>query len=250
MKYIIDLTAVFILLLFVSLSAQTQEEIIINNNLKIIPITENTYRHVSNLNFNGYIVPCNGLLFIDNNECLVVDTPPDDSLTINLIDWIKKNKKVKIIGIVATHWHNDCAGGLQAFHSENVPSYSLKFTRDTLMIQNLPAPENIFTDSMKIKVGGKFAELYYPGPGHAKDNIVVWLEDEKILFGGCLVKEFKSKSIGYIGDAELNLWDKSLEKVKNKFNDAKTIIPGHGDTGNLELIDKSIKIVLNYKNKK
>ena len=242
------LNALLIILFFTTLLAQPKE-IIVNDGLTIIPISHNSYRHISYVDYKGSKVPCNGLLYFNDNECLVVDTPISDSVSQELINWIRENKKVRIIGVVATHWHDDAAGGLQAFHNENIPSYSLEFTRDTLIIQNLPATQNVFTDSMKIKVGNKFAELYYPGPGHVKDNIVVWFEDEKALFGGCLVKEFKSNSIGYIGDADLNNWDKTLAKVKDKFHEAEVVIPGHGDTGGLELIDKSIEIVVNYKNK-
>lgn len=250
MKNIFTPIVILIISFFISVSAQEKEEIIINDDLKIIPITENTFQHVTNLNFNGSKVPCNGVIYFNNDECIVVDTPTNDSLSKNLIDWIKENKKAKIIGVVSTHWHVDCAGGLNEFHKNNIPSYSLEFTRDTLKIQNMPFPQNVFTDSMKIKVSNKFAELFCLGPGHAKDNIVVWFNDEKILFGGCLVKEFKSTSIGYIGDADLNLWDKTLLKVKNKFNNAEVIVPGHGSYGGHELIDKSIQIVQNFREKK
>lgn len=248
MKNKFSQTLLFIFLFFITLSAQPKE-IIVSDDLTIIPISQNSYRHISYIDYKGSKIPCNGLLYFNDNECIVVDTPTTDSVSIELINWIKENKKVKIIGVVSTHWHDDCTGGLRAFHNENIPSFSLEFTRDTLIIQNLPAPQNVFTDSMKIKVGNKFAELYYPGPGHVKDNIVVWFNDEKVLFGGCLVKEFKSNSIGYIGDADLNNWDKTLAKVKAIYPEAKVVIPGHGDTGGLELIDKSIEIVINYRNR-
>lgn len=249
MKNNFTITPLLIFLFFITLSAQPKE-IIINNDLIIIPISQNSYRHISYVDYKGSKVPCNGLVYFNDDECIVVDTPTSDSVSIELINWIQENKKAKIVGVVSTHWHDDCAGGLQAFHNEKILSYSFEFTRDTLITQNLPAPQYVFSDSMKIKVGNKFAELYYPGPGHVKDNIVVWFEDEKILFGGCLVKEFKSQSIGYIGDADLNNWDKTLTKVKVKFPEAKVVIPGHWDTGGLELIDKSIEIVVNYRNKK
>ena len=32
-------------------------------------------------------------------------------------------------------------------------------------------------------------EVFYPGPGHAPDNVVVWVGRERLLFGGCLLKD-------------------------------------------------------------
>ena len=241
---------VLMLILFVSLSAQNKNEIIVNSDLKLIQLSENIFLHISNLTFeSGAKYPCNGVIYFNNNDCIIVDTPPSDSLTKNLIDWIKENRKEKIVGIVATHWHNDCAGGLQAFHNENIKSYSLDLTRDTLIVEKLPFPQNVFSDSLKISAGNNFAELYYFGGGHVKDNIVVWFEDEKILFGGCLVKSAEAKTLGYLNDADLNNWDKTLLKVKKRFSDAEIIIPGHGKVSGMEAVDNSIKLIKEYREK-
>lgn len=162
MKNKISLTALLTFIFFITLSAQPKE-IIVNNDLIIIPISQNSYRHISYVDYKGSKVPCNGLLYFNNNDCLVVDTPTSDSVSQELISWIKGNKKAKIVGVVSTHWHDDCAGGLQAFHNENIPSYSLEFTRDTLIIQNLPAPQNVFTDFMKLKSVINLQNFIIPG---------------------------------------------------------------------------------------
>ena len=37
-------------------------------------------------------------------------------------------------------------------------------------------------------------QTYYGGQGHTPDNIVIWFDKEKILYGGCLVKsDWRSK---------------------------------------------------------
>jgi hypothetical protein len=51
-----------------------------------------------------------------------------------------------------------------------------------------------------IKVGDTILEAYYPGEGHSKDNITVWLPQSKILFRGCFVKALGAKDLGNLSD--------------------------------------------------
>ena len=59
----------------------------------------------------------------------------------------------------------------------------------------------------RLELGGEVVHLYYPGPGHAPDNIVAWLPRRKILFVGCLDPQpRRPKGLGYTGDASLEQW--------------------------------------------
>ena len=44
-------------------------------------------------------------------------------------------------------------------------------------------------------------EAFYPGPGHASDNIV--LRFPELVYGGCLVKSTEATDLGFTGDADL-----------------------------------------------
>ncbi|HSP88373.1 MAG TPA: hypothetical protein VLN45_09590, partial [Ignavibacteriaceae bacterium] len=81
----------------------------------------------------------------------------------------------------------------------------------------------------------------YFGKAHTSDNIVVWITEEEILFGGCMIKSLNS-SKGNLADANVNEWANTVEKIKKKFNSAKMVIPGHGDYGGIELLDYTIKL--------
>jgi metallo-beta-lactamase class B len=72
---------------------------------------------------------------------------------------------------------------------------------------------------------------------------VAWLPRQKILFGGCLVKAAKDKSLGYIKDADLGEWPKTIVRVENEFQDATMIIPGHGDVGGKDLLLHTIELL-------
>lgn len=89
----------------------------------------------------------------------------------------------------------------------------------------------------------KLIEVFYPGEGHSPDNIVVWLPEYKVLFGGCLVKELDSKGLGNTTDANLEQWPISINKVLEKYPDAEVVIPGHGNWGGIELIEHTLELL-------
>jgi len=59
------------------------------------------------------------------------------------------------------------------------------------------------------------------------DNIVIWFEKDRILYGGCLVKSTEAIDLGYTKEANLAEWPKTIKKIQNKFGTPAYIIPGH-----------------------
>jgi metallo-beta-lactamase class B len=218
-------------------------KIIISDNLELIQLTENSYIHISFTDSELYgRFSSNGLIYFNNNEAVILDTPPDENLTKQLINWLYKTfPEVKIKAVVVNHFHNDCLGGLNVFHKIGVKSYSYKTTPELAEKINMPVPENTFSGSLKIPVGNKEIICKYFGEAHTKDNIVVWIPDEKILFGGCMVKSMSSGK-GNLSDANASEWANTVEKVKEEFISAKYVIPGHGSFGGTELLDYTIKL--------
>ncbi|HET7734142.1 MAG TPA: metallo-beta-lactamase, partial [Paludibacter sp.] len=164
--------------------------------LEIDSIAANTYVHRTFLSTKEWgKVPCNGAIFVDNGEAIVFDTPPTDSVSIQLISWIKNHTRASIKAIVVNHSHDDCLGGLAVFHCAGVPSYSSVLTRQLAQkdTQNKPTvPQHDFTKTLKLKIGKTTIVNYYPGEGHTHDNIVSYIPSVKVLFGGCLIKALGS----------------------------------------------------------
>ena len=96
-----------------------------SQDLVITQITPNSFKHTSYLQTNDFgNVPCNGLIVSDHNEAIVFDTPTNDSASTALIHFVQSNLHCKVKAIIPTHFHNDCLGGLKAFHQNNIPSYA------------------------------------------------------------------------------------------------------------------------------
>ncbi|MDQ7961125.1 CHM family subclass B1 metallo-beta-lactamase [Flavobacterium lindanitolerans] len=232
---------------FLSCNSQKKDnfkakEIYKSDNLTITQISENSFIHTSFKQTNDFgNVPCNGLIVRDNNETIVFDTPVNNTISEELIKWINDILHSKINAIIPTHFHDDCLGGLEAFHNHNIPSYAYIKTVELAKENNFTIPKNSFNDSVILKVGDKETITKFFGEGHTKDNVVGYFPSENILFGGCLLKELKA-SKGYLGDANISAWSNTVEKVKREYPDVKIIVPGHGKYGNYELLDYTIKL--------
>lgn len=216
------------------------KEIYRSEDLVITQVSENTFEHRSYLQTQDFgKVPCNGLVVRDGNETLVFDTPTNDKSSEELIRWIESSLQCKINAIIPTHFHNDCLGGLKAFHDKGIPSYAYARTVELAKENEFVIPQNSFTDSLLLKVGKEHIVAKFFGEGHTKDNVVGYFPAEKVMFGGCLIKELNA-SKGYLGDANVNDWSATVEKVKKAYPQVKVIIPGHGKYGDHQLLDYTI----------
>jgi glyoxylase-like metal-dependent hydrolase (beta-lactamase superfamily II) len=70
-------------------------------------------------------------------------------------------------------------------------------------IPGLTRPTDTFDDSLTLDLGNRQVELRHLGRGHTSGDLVVWLPDERILFGGDLVE---AKAAPYMGDAHVADW--------------------------------------------
>lgn len=216
--------------------------------------------------------PANSLVVRYPNKYIIwIDTPYTDSATELVWNWIKsKNWKEEIIEI-NTGFHNDNLGGNGFLHKKSVDIYGtdltiqmlddrsektrskiLKWLKKPKLKKYYEAhskaryypPNKVFTvkPNEGVYLLNGLIEVFYPGPGHSMDNLIVYFPDKKLLFGGCIVKSIQSRDLGFTGDAVMSEWPESLNNILNKYKDALYVIPGHGEVGGLELINYTISL--------
>ena len=145
-----------------------------------------------------------------NNTCLIVD--PGD-------DYIKIKEKIgdkKVLGVLITHSHFDHIGALRHFLTKK----SIKIFKNSNTIDN---------NNYEV---GDFLFKVIKTPGHSKDSITFYFEEEKVMFVGDFI--FKN-SIGRCdlpgGDSkEMN---ESIKKILTYNEDIK-LYPGHHDDTTLK----------------
>lgn len=232
------------LLLLVPSVTQSQKDSLAysSEHLKIIPISENSYVYVSYLDIPDYgKFECNGLVYINNNEAVVFDSPSEEAVATELIKWIAEVKKSDVTAVVVNHFHDDCLGGLPSFHALGIPSFANNATITLAKDAGMPTPQVGFDMQMELEVGkGKVRNQYF-GEAHTKDNIVSYIPEEELLFGGCMIKAMDAKK-GNLADANVQTWSQTVQKIKTALPDLKTVIPGHGPVGSVKLLDYTIAL--------
>ena len=213
-----------------------------SKDIEIQKVKEHVYQHITFLQTESFgRVSCNGMVVFDKKEAVVFDTPINDSTSSELIKWVKDSLGCKIIAVIPTHFHEDCLGGLEAFHRHGIPSYASNKTIKSAKLANYPVPQNGFDDLLKLKVGSKEVIAEFHGEGHTRDNVTGYFPSEKVVFGGCLIKEIDAGK-GNLADANVNAWSATVTKLKEKYSETQVVIPGHGKTGDTALFDYTIKL--------
>jgi len=228
-------------------NAQSANDVIkLADDVEVRKLAESVWLHTTYFDIEGFDnCPANGIIVIDSGDAIMVDLPWTDEQAGVLFDWVTKECHATIKKVVPSHWHIDCAGGLAEAHRRKAESFALDKTVEILTAKNEPVPQNWFTDRLSLRCGNVSVELAYYGPAHTVDNIVAWIPARNVLFGGCMVKSRNARNLGNIADADVESWPKTLKKVKKAYPGAKIVVPGHGDTGGLELIDHTIELCNN-----
>jgi metallo-beta-lactamase class B len=248
MKFIIKATLIIIIAV-ICFHCSTRKryttqpnEVYKTDELVILQLSEHAYQHISFKQTNDFgYVPCNGLVVTNKQEAIIFDTPTNDKSATMLIQWIRQTLKCKINAVIPTHFHDDCLGGLNAFHEHKIPSFANNKTIELAQQNNYPVPQNGFQDALTLKVGDTHVSARFFGEGHTIDNVVGYYPSEQIMFGGCLIKTLGA-SKGYLGDANVADWSGTVEKVKKEYPDVRIVIPGHGDCGDGQLLEYTIQL--------
>jgi metallo-beta-lactamase class B len=221
-------------------SAQNSDKGIKTNNLIIENVKSHVFRHVSYLQTQTFgRVECNGMIVFDKGEAIIFDTPINDSTSNAVIDWVENSLKCKVKAVIATHFHEDCVAGLDAFHKRGIPSYATHKTIASAKKAQFKVPQKGFDDLLKMKVGDRDVIAEFNGEGHTRDNIIGYFPSENAMFGGCLIKELNATK-GNLADANEKDWPATVSKIKSKYPDTQVVIPGHGAVGNSALLDYTI----------
>jgi glyoxylase-like metal-dependent hydrolase (beta-lactamase superfamily II) len=198
-----------------------------NPPLTISHLTGDFYVYTTYRMLSGMPYPSNSMYLITDKGVVMFDTPWDTTQFQPLLDSIEKRHQKKVIMCIATHFHNDRTAGLAFLKLKGVKTYSSKLTYNLCKEHNEKQSEYYFVRDTTFTVGNYSFQTYYPGEGHTKDNIVIWFDKDKILYGGCLVKSTESNGLGNIEDANIPAWSTTIVNVMDKFPKPKYVIPGH-----------------------
>lgn len=237
--------SVFFLCMVSCASLKAQEvNVSINADLELIKIDEGVYIHRSFTNASFGRFSSNGLIVIKNNEVLLIDTPMSSEETEVLYNYLKNEMNAKITRFIGGHYHEDCIGGINFLKEKGVQTLLGEQTKLKCIELNLSLPDSTFEDHFVDRFQDIKFECAYLGGGHTIDNIVIYFPNNKLLFGGCLIKSMGSNNMGNVSDAVPSQWVNTVRKVKKNYPDVELVVPGHGKWGGVELLDFTINLAV------
>jgi metallo-beta-lactamase class B len=216
--------------------------------LKISPLTGDFYIYTTYNTYEGSRIPANGMYLVAKDGVVLFDTPWDTTQFQTLLDTIKLKHHKDVTMCLATHWHGDRTAGLEYYKQLGIKTYTTSLTDELSKKNGHKRAEYLIAKDTIFNIGGYSFETYYPGQGHTADNIVVWFDQAKILYGGCLIKGADAKNLGYLGDANIAAYETTLRRVQKKYRKPKFIIISHSDWDNLNSLKHSIRLAKKLKN--
>jgi glyoxylase-like metal-dependent hydrolase (beta-lactamase superfamily II) len=199
---------------------------------------------------------------------LVDDKNVGDENTNELLALIKTVSDQPVKYVFITHYHADHIGGNERLRKLGAQIISQVTTRDnitgpvwkTTKVYDTEgkfvreqaynptsaagkwspvAPDLVFTDEMKLVIGGKEVRARYFGPAHTGGDAFVFFPSERALAVGDNMRPFCSICVDYHAGGSLVNYIKVLDGVLGapgtgvKSLDAfDIVIPGHGDVSN------------------
>lgn len=214
-------------------------------DLTVEQLYADVWRHTSwHVLADGTRFPANGLLVRDaDGSLLLIDTPWGDSVTATLLDWVPQHLGARVTRAVVTHAHDDRLGGARALVRRHVAFFAHPLTRQLAAAQGLPLPDTLqgVATGRPVKLGT--IEAYFPGAGHAPDNLVVWVPRVRLLFGGCAVKSAAATDLGNLTDANVALWPQAIRRMQHQYPQARRVVPGHGAIGGPALLTHTLALL-------
>lgn len=232
------------LIIFFSFNSMSESKS--DTDIQITKIDDSVWLHTSFYIYpNGVKFSSNGLIIKEDQNLTLIDTAWGELQTVNLLKAIELKIKLPVTKALVTHAHSDRASGVDVLESKGIKVFSHPLTKQLTIEQGAPVPDNVINELKEAGSLVKFGslEVFYPGAGHAMDNIMVWLPERKILFGGCAIRSLDSKSAGNIVHGDIDSWLKITKQLRSKYNDARIVVPGHGNIGRGELLGHTEKLI-------
>jgi metallo-beta-lactamase class B len=210
--------------------------------LKISPLTGEFYIYTTYNTYEGSRLPAHGMYLVTEKGVVLFDTPWDTTQFQPLLDSIHMKHHQSVSMCIATHWHSDRTEGLAYYRQKGIKTYTTVLTDELSRKNNKKRAEFLMTKDTVFISGTYSFEVYYPGEGHTADNIIIWFNKEKILYGGCLIKGADAENLGYLGDANVREYEYTLKRVQQKCPGPKYIIISHSDWNNINSLKHSVRL--------
>lgn len=211
--------------------------------LEISELEDSVYIVTTYGRYGETLYPANSMYVLTEKGAILIDTPWDTTQVLPLIDSIKVRHNADLVFCLATHFHGDRTDGFNIMREAGVETWSSQHTYELCIERQHPLAEHTFSGDTTFVFGSLEFETYFPGAGHAPDNIVVWFPKYDLLYGGCFVKSVEAGTLGNLGDADPVSWAAAVKKVQKRYKKPSYIIPGHQEWLSRNSLTHTLKLL-------
>jgi len=183
-------------------------------------------------------------IIVGDDGVMVIDAQATPLMAREVIRRIRAVTSKPIRYVVLTHYHAVRVLGASAYKAEHIIASEAtlelikergeadmkseigrfpRLFRGAETIPGLTWPTLTFKGEMTLFMGSLEVRILHPGAGHTAGDTIVWVPSQRVLFSGDLV-EFEAGV--YTGDAHLETWPATLEKLRALKPQA--LVPGRG----------------------
>ena len=215
--------------------------------LTITHLTGDCYIYTTYGLAGGQPYPANSMYLVTGKGVVMFDVPWDSTQDQPLLDSIYSHHHQRVVLCISTHFHDDRTAGLPYLKQQGISTWSSVMTKELCRLHHENEATNVFTKDTTFTIGNYSFSTFYPGAGHTKDNIVIWVPKAQVLYGGCFVKSTEATSLGNLSDADPVAWVTSIRRVMKEFPDPAFVIPGHLDWRGKGSLIHTAKLLEEYK---
>jgi glyoxylase-like metal-dependent hydrolase (beta-lactamase superfamily II) len=212
--------------------------------LKVTQVRDNVYWVQGGVGSNdGFIVGTTGVVLIDTK------TTADSEKGV-LAEIAKVTPKA-VDTVILTHSDVDHVNGLAALPSglTIISQENCKKEMEESVGTRNPAPQDrlptkTYTKTDKLTIDGVHIRLYHWAPGHTSGDTVVYLPDQKIVFGGDLLAGAPDQPQTLIHLEKHGSTAGWIENAKGMVGlDADTYLTGHGNMMTKAQVQKKLELI-------
>lgn len=217
-----------------------------SSEIEIREIRPGIWVHTSYYTYPGGLrFPSNGLIVREGDGLLLVDTAWGELRSVELLDRIEREIGLPVRRAIVTHAHYDRIAGVDALERNEVEVLAHPMVQKLTAAQGTPVPDDtlagLAAPGAAVRIGS--VEVFYPGAGHAPNNLMVWVPEQHVLFGGCAVRSSSSAFLGNLADADVASWPEAIRRAQARYPEAEVVVPGHGDVGGPELLRHTLRLL-------
>lgn len=166
----------------------------------------------------------------DDDGLFLIDSAWGEDATVALLDAIDAEIGRPVYRAIVTHFHDDRISAVEVLERRGVTVYGTPLTRLLAAAEDNVVPADSLTGLAEIGSAVSIGpvEVFYPGVGPATDNLVVYVPEVAVRFGGCAVHEASRETAGNVEDADLFTWPTAIRRVQGRHFEAEVVVPGHG----------------------